>query len=398
MRAFLLSLLLIWTTLVAREDVAKQISKTHSALKSFDKKYSNLHKKMAETAAEIKKKERDLQEQQDHIARLSKELERSQEQYESDHKELQTFKEKQQLIQEKQTRIEKELIESLARNISIGMLGKDKSAVTTQSLITEEILRELNIQTQRNIEKLEQEHNENAKTIESYQTRATELQSAISRIDRQKGELLEVTRDNKNSIESMQSDKAKYKASIDKLLAQKEALKNTLAQLNIIRSQEEKEKSERVRQETTSAHARVTKSGSSYQSVKSKKYRGAKTIAPLSDYKVVKGFGPYTDPIYNIKIYNESVTLQPAEQNAKVKTVLNGKVILAKNTPLLDNVVIIKHANGLHTIYAHLDMIAPNIEKGKRVKKGAVIGRIDDELIFEVTQDSFHIDPMTLIR
>ncbi len=397
MRAFLLSLLLIGTTLIAREDVAKQISKTHRAIKSFDKKYSNLHKKMEMTAAEIKKKERDLDEQQNHIARLSKELEHSQEQYEADHKELQTFKEKQQLIQEKQTRIEKELIESLARNISIGMLGKDKSAVTTESLITEEILRELNIQTQRNIEKLEQEHSENAKTIESYQARTADLQSAISRIDKQKSELLEVTRDNKNSIESMQRDKAKYKESIDKLLAQKEALKNTLAQLNIIRSQEE-EKRERAQQEAKSTQARVTKSGSSYQSVKSKKYRGAKTIAPLSDYKVVKGFGPYTDPIYNIKIYNESVTLQPAEQNAKVKTVLNGKVILAKNTPLLDNVVIIKHANGLHTIYAHLDMIAPNIEKGKRVKKGAVIGRIDDELIFEVTQDSFHIDPMTLIR
>ena len=397
MRAFLLSLLLIGTTLVAREDVTKQISKTHSAIKSFDKKYSNLHKKMEKTAAEIKKKEHDLDEQQDHIARLSKELEHSQQQYEADHKELQAFKEKQQLIQEKQTRIEKELIESLARNISIGMLGKDKSAVTTESLIKEEVLRELNIQTQRNIEKLEQEYNENAKTIESYQTRTAELQSAISRIDRQKSELLEVTRDNKNSIESMQRDKAKYKKSIDKLLAQKEALKNTLAQLNIIRSQEE-EKRDREHQEAKSAHARVTKSGSSYQSVKSKRYNGAKTIAPLSEYKVVKEFGPYTDPIYNIKIYNESVTLQPTEQNAKVKTVLNGKVILAKNTPLLDNVVIIKHANGLHTIYAHLDMIAPNIEKGKRVKKGAVIGRIDDELIFEVTQDSFHIDPMTLIR
>jgi murein DD-endopeptidase MepM/ murein hydrolase activator NlpD len=301
------------------------------------------------------------------------------------------------LIQNKQERIEKELIESLARNISISMLGKDKSAVTTESVITEEILRELNIQTQRNIEKLEHEHNENARTIESYQARTAELQSAIGRIDKQKSELIEVTRDNKDSIRSMQQDKAKYKKSIDKLLAQKEALKNTLAQLNIIRSQEEEER-ERAQQKTKSADARVTKSGSSYQNVKSKKYSGAKTIAPFSAYKVVKAFGPYTDPIYNIKIYNESVTLQPTEQNAKVKTVLNGKVILAKNTPLLDNVVIIKHANGLHTIYAHLDMIAPNIEKGKRVKKGAVIGRIDDELIFEVTQDSFHIDPMTLIK
>jgi len=38
------------------------------------------------------------------------------------------------------------------------------------------------------------------------------------------------------------------------------------------------------------------------------------------------------------------------------------------------------------------------IRKGKRVKKGATIGRVDNELTFEVTQDSYHIDPMTLIK
>ena len=146
------------------------------------------------------------------------------------------------------------------------------------------------------------------------------------------------------------------------------------------------------------APAKVSKRGSSYQRVKSKKYRGKKTIAPLSGYRLVKKFGPYTDPIYKIKIYNESVSLQPNQRNAKVKTVLNGKVILAKKTQLLDNVVIIKHSNGLHTIYAHLDQIAPTVKKGKRVKKGAVIGRVDHELIFEVTQNSYHIDPMSLIK
>ena len=183
------------------------------------------------------------------------------------------------------------------------------------------------------------------------------------------------------------------------MLAQKRALSSTLARLNIIKSEETK-KAKQVKTSRTkkSATAKVTKKGSSYQSVKSKKYRGKKTIAPLSGYRLVKKFGPYTDPIYKIKIYNESVSLQPNQRNAKVKTVLNGKVILAKKTQLLDNVVIVKHANGLHTIYAHLDQIAPTVKKGKKVKKGSTIGRVDHELTFEVTQDSYHIDPMSLIR
>ncbi len=402
MRTLLLVLALLFSPLAAKEDVSKQIKKTSTEIQRFDKKYSNLHKKMSKTAKAIKKSEHDLAKQEKDIRQLSDQLERSQINYEANRKELLDLKDKQLLLQGKQGLIEQELIKSIARNISIDTLDKDKHAVTTDAVITEEILKELNLQTQRKIEKLEQEHRANLKTIERYQARTDELQSSISEIDRQKSELLSVTEKNKKSIQKMQQDKKKYKQSIDKLLAQKRALSNTLARLNIIQSEEAKkaEQANKVKITRTkkNATAKVTKKGSSYQSVKSKKYRGKKTIAPLSGYRLVKKFGPYTDPIYKIKIYNESVTLEPTERSAKVKTVLNGKVILAKKTQLLDNVVIVKHANGLHTIYAHLDQIAPTIQKGKRIKKGAVIGRVDNELIFEVTQNSYHIDPMSLIK
>ena len=399
MRVLLLSLLLIVTTLTAKQDVNKQIKKTNKEIKSFDRKYSSLHKKISGTARAIKKSEKNLKRQEKSITQLSKKLEQSKEKYKANSKELLGLKDKQLLLQGKQGLIEKELIKSIARNISINTLSRDKYTVTTESIITEEILNELNKQTQRKIEKLEQEHNSNVKTIKKYQTRTDKLQNNINTIDKQKADLLNVREKNKRSITNMQKDKKKYKRSINKLLAQKKALKSTLARLNIIQSEETKKatvvKTSRTKKGSS---AKVTKKGSSYQSVKSKKYRGKKTIAPLSGYRVVKKFGPYTDPIYKIKIYNESVSLQPNQRNAKVKTVLNGKVILAKKTQLLDNVVIIKHANGLHTIYAHLDQIAPTIKKGKRVKKGAVIGRVDSELTFEVTQNSYHIDPMTLIK
>lgn len=402
MRTLLLALALLFSPLAAKEDVSKQIKKTSTEIQRFDKKYSNLYKKMSKTAKAIQKSERDLAEQEKNIRRLSDQLERSQISYETNRKELLELKDKQQLLQGKQGLIEQELIKSIAQNISIDALDKDKHAVTTDAVITEEILNELNLQTQRKIEKLEQEHRANLKTIEHYQMRTDELQSSISDIDRKKSELLSVTEKSKKSIQKMQQDKKKYKQSIDKLLAQKRALSNTLARLNIIQSEEAKkaEQANKVKITRTkkNATAKVTKKGSSYQSVKSKTYRGKKTIAPLSGYRLVKKFGPYTDPIYKIKIYNESVTLEPTERSAKVKTVLNGKVILAKKTQLLDNVVIVKHANGLHTIYAHLDQIAPTIQKGKKVKKGAIIGRVDNELIFEVTQNSYHIDPMSLIK
>lgn len=399
MRLLLLAFFLVVTAATAAEDVNKQIKTTSNQIKSFDKKYSSLHKKMSKTAEAIKQSEKELLAQEKDISYLSKKLEHSQEQYEANRKELQELKERETTLQNEQERVETELIESIARNISINTIEQGKYTVTTDSIISEEILKELNLQTQRKIDRLEHEHNANLKTMEQYRSRTEKLQSEINAIDEQKSRLLEVTKSNKASILKMQKDKKQYKRSIDKLLAQKKALSSTLARLNIIRSEEsrkaEQEKAVQAKKVTT---AHVNKKGSSYQSVKSKKYRGKKTIAPLTGYTLVKEFGPYTDPIYKIKIYNESVTLQSKERHAKVKTVLNGKVILAKKTQLLDNVVIIKHANGLHTIYAHLDQIAPTVQKGKRVKQGSIIGRIEDELIFEVTQDNYHIDPMSLIR
>ena len=80
-----------------------------------------------------------------------------------------------------------------------------------------------------------------------------------------------------------------------------------------------------------------------------------------------------------------------------MKSVLDGRVVFAKNTIMLQKVVIVEHDNGIHTIYAHLDKIAPNIKVGKKVKKGAVVGRIKDDLTFEVTQKNFHINPLELI-
>uniref|UniRef100_UPI00263A1100 murein hydrolase activator EnvC family protein n=1 Tax=uncultured Campylobacter sp. TaxID=218934 RepID=UPI00263A1100 len=103
------------------------------------------------------------------------------------------------------------------------------------------------------------------------------------------------------------------------------------------------------------------------------------------------------DPIYNIKIFNESVVLSANSADAKVKSVFNGKVVFAKETAMLDKVVIIENPNGIHTIYAHLSQIAPTVKVGAKVQKGYVIGRVQRDLTFEVTQKNYHIDPLELI-
>ena len=74
----------------------------------------------------------------------------------------------------------------------------------------------------------------------------------------------------------------------------------------------------------------VKKIGSSTDGIQIIKYKGEKTIAPLKSFKIVKNFGTYYDPVYKIKLFNESIVLKSDEPKAKVVSVLNGKVVYAK--------------------------------------------------------------------
>ncbi len=47
--------------------------------------------------------------------------------------------------------------------------------------------------------------------------------------------------------------------------------------------------------------------------------------------------------------------------------------MLKKDAGMLENVVIIQHKNGLHTIYSHLDKISPSLKVGRWIKKKVML-------------------------
>ncbi len=91
--------------------------------------------------------------------------------------------------------------------------------------------------------------------------------------------------------------------------------------------------------------------------------------------------------------------MKPKKANSKVYNVLKGKIVYAKkNSGTLENVVIVQHKNGLHTIYSHLDQIAPTLKTGKWIKKGFVVGRVSNTLMFQATKNNKYINPKDLFR
>lgn len=412
MRFFLLAFLVFSLSLYAKASVESKIKYTNKKLQKFDKKYSKVHKSLSSNAKKIIQQERTVLRAQKKTQELQLELSLKEEQYQENIKELKVLKRSQDQLKGTQEKLRQDLVFMLAKNVSLSLILDDEKAKNNEALITEEVFESLNEITKNNISILQNSYTSNSRKMGNIEAKVLALKKSIDIIDTKHKEVLSIAQKQKKNLAKLKKQKSSYRASVKKLLKQQNSLKNELTKLNIIKEDEEakriakkKEKQRLAKLEKErSSRAKPSKNlpkvkskTDAYHSVKTKTYRGKKTISPLDNFTIVKKFGPYEDPIYHIKIFNESISLKPNTSNAKVKNVLNGKVILAKETTMLNNIVIVEHDNGMHTIYAHLDKIAPTVKKGKRLKRGSIIGRVNNELMFEVTQKNFHINPLQLI-
>jgi len=393
--------------LLAKTSVDANIKKTSKKLSSFSKNYSNINKKMSKTAKAILRQKKEILKQEKHLESLKKELDLKESSYSENTTQLKNLKELQSNLKTTQEKLEEELVFTIAQSVSLSVILEEEIAASQESLMEFEVLKVMLENSKKKVKELNTKFYDNSKNIEILNTHANYLEVEIATIDSKRKDLINTQKKNKKALKKLEIAKASYKKELKNILKKQDLLKKTLAKLNIIKIDEiKKAKEEAARKKAFDSKQiisdkdlpKVKKHGSSYQRVKTKRYRGAKTIAPFSPYTITKRYGTYTDPIYGIKVFNESISLKPKAKNTKVKTVFNGKVIYADKTAVLDNIVIVEHKNGLHTIYANLSQISPNIRKGKKIKKGYTIGRVSDELIFEVTQKSYHINPIRLFQ
>ena len=404
---FSLVLLVCFYTLLAKNDIDTKIKATSKQISSFSNNYTKLNKQMARNAKAILQERLKIQKQQKFLKNLIRQLSDKELSYKENKIQLTSLIILNEKLKKEQNIIEEELVFVIAQSVSLSVILEGDYSSDEQSLMEFEVLEKMLAASKAKANLLNRKFNTNAKDINSLSRQASFLKKSITSIDSKRKKLLLTQKLNKKSLKKLEVAKSAYKKKLKNVLNKQDALKKTLAILNIIkidtRKKEKEEKQRRIAFENQQILSNknlpdVKKHGSSYQAIKTRKYRGSKTIAPLDSYTISKKYGTYTDPIYGIKIFNESISLKPRRANAKVKTVFNGKVIYAAKTAVLDNIVIVEHTNGLHTIYANLSQISPNIKKGKKIKKGYTIGRVSEELIFEVTQKSYHINPIRLFK
>ncbi|MCF6340811.1 MAG: peptidoglycan DD-metalloendopeptidase family protein [Sulfurimonas sp.] len=402
-----ITLIFIALSLGASSGTESKIKKTSSNISAYSKNQEKINKKMSQNAKAILRQNKTILKQQRYLKKLKKELLAKEKNHKENKYLLKELKNSQSILKEDGDSLEEELVFTIAQSVSLSIILEEEYSANEESLIEFEVLKLMLKNAKIKIKKLNGRFYSNSQNIKLLKKKTNKLKKAIKNIDLKRKDLISKQIKNQKDLKKLKIAKASYKKELKRVLNKQDSLKKTLAKLNIIKIDEAKkaqEKADRVKAFNSKVILadktlpKVKKHGSSYKKSKTKKYRGKKTIAPFSPYTITKKYGTYTDPIYGIKVFNESISLKPSKKNTKVKTVFNGKVIYAAESAVLDKIVIIEHSNGLHTIYANLSQISPNIKKGKKIKKGYAIGRVNDELIFEVTQKSYHINPIRLFQ
>ena len=390
--------------------IDKKIAQNQKSLDSSKKNKDNTTVKIKEIADKIEASNTNLSKLEEDIIKINEDIEQHQKLLESSQSKLNDLQAKSSdLIKEKNSS-EEEIINTIIEQFSTSLALQLASKESLQELIDNEMFNLLSTNAKQKVLKLNENYNRLTENTKANQQEINKLNSYIKDRLKTKENYKALQIKHTKSLENLEKEHKLYQAELKKVIEQQESLSKILSDLKIVKQQElkkaQEEKEDNQQAQTTNVRNQkyakdlnldVKKVGSSTDGVQIVKYKGAKTIAPLKSFKIVKNFGTYYDPVYKIKLFNESIVLQSNEKDSKVVAVLNGKIVYAKkNAGMLENVVIIQHEGGIHTVYSHLDDIAPTLVVGKWVQKGSVVGRVNENLTFQVTKDSSHIDPRDL--
>lgn len=428
LKHIIIGLFVCWTFVDANvKNIDEQINKNKNVLEESQTIESETNIKIQLLAKEIVI-------QNDELQRVSKDVNELEKIISEDHNKLSSAKEEiallkknaDTLLQDKKNQ-EEAIVSTIINEFAISLGIQHSSNKTIEELIDKEMYSLLLENSLEEIKKLDVRYLQITQNQEENQKQIEKLQSFIDQNEKKRKELAVLLKKQEQNVSSLQAKHKEYQAQLKSIISKQNELNSLLQKLNILKKEESKKEQEKTLAskkaeedrkkraqddkslvyEPTNGSAKsatlenvdfqVKQIGSSVKGVETTKYKGAKTIPPLSSYNVVKKFGKYHDPIYKIELFNDSITMTPKTVDTKVYSVLNGKVVYIKTSPnSSDNTIIIEHANGLHTVYSNLEQISPTIEQNKLVKQGYAIGRVKDSLVFQAIINSAFINPVEL--
>ena len=359
--------ILCFAYLFSANNTKKELDKTSKQIALMNKKLDTLAKKIITKQKEIKELKQKENELKLEIQKLEQELKNSKT----------TLNELNDLVKglgKKKESIEEEIIKFLSKNYYLNTKEIESLNDLIFSEINEQVLKLYSFR----IEKLINKYKTIDKNLILTNKKIKNILNKKKLLDKKKKELSKLKKEKIKELAKLKKEKEKYKKELIVMIKKQKKLRKKLEDLKIVKKR-----------------VKVKQVGSSYYKPKIASYKGAKTIPPVKG-TIIKKFGSYVDPIYKIKIYNDSITIK-TKPNALVRAIKSGKVVYIGNDGD-KKIIFIKHKNNLFSIYANLSRISPLLKKGSFVKKGQVIGRVKDALEFEVTYKDKPINPLKVIK
>lgn len=382
-------------------DTTQNIKNNEQKLQDISNKSSSINIKLKRLGNNINDKNRKIAELKTQIDNLVANINVNEKLYEEQESLFNTYNKKYNELDSKLKALQKELVDVLLKDMAIYMILNSKEPLNEDSIIFEEALKTMSKGAKKSVEVIINEQNSVKQDMKSTQEKIDSAKAIIN-AQKEKKKILEIAKkEQENLVKKLNAELTIYNDELKRLDKERVSIQKILVGLNILKKQEtqnqEQQNTEQSNPHTGNfAPLEVRQIGNSYRIVSTARYNGAKTIAPLKSYKIETRYGPYYDPVYKMKVFNEFVTFS-VRNRSNVLAVLDGKIVFAKETPMLKNVIVIEHKNGLHTIYSYIDNLA-NIKVGSMVKKGTTIAYVNDKLHFEVTQKDKHINPLQLIN
>jgi len=345
---------------------ASNITSTKKEINQNSIVLSKMNTKLDILAKEIRKKRRSIYYLNKQIQKLNEEIKKLQTELKNSNETLTRLNDLKKGFEKKALEIENEIIDFLSNNYYLDTQEIDN----INDLIYNEIGQKIIEEKSKKIAKILNENKEIIQNISKINEKIAKIQKKQQELLEKKKKQLALYKKRKNEIALLKRKEKIYKQKIKNLIAKQKALKKRLVSLNVIKNQQKPSNTKLA-------------------------YNGSKTIPPLKG-KIIKKFGSYIEPIYKIRVNNDSITIKPYKKNEVVRAIMPGKVIyIGKSKD--KHVIVIKHNNGLFSIYANLDKISPLLKRGSYVKKGQIIARVLNSLEFEITYKDKPINPLKVI-
>ena len=421
--------LLVFSFVLLFANIDLKIKKNQKLLKIQKMKKLKNEKEVKEVVKNIKLQEKELQRIERLIQISNEELQKHLKKFNESKKNVKFINKNQKELLALKKAYEKRFVTLISQNLSLSSSLELNEIKTQDDLINKYLYTNINSIVKEQLNQIQDHYDNINKQSKKNLEKAKKLKRFIAQIEKKQLKYKALLELHHKKLLALRIKHKLYQDRLENIIEEQNNIANLLSNLNILKKRElEKEKRRKRLAKLKAQRLKAQKAlhqnykmehltynqlqkekfidkmnvrliGSSTKGVKIKKYYGYKTIAPLKRYKIVKQFGKYKDPVYGIKLFNESLDLKPIG-SGRVRAVFGGKIVYAQQTKMLKKVVIIKHNNGLHTVYAHLDSIPEDIlnKRLQWVQRGTTIGRANELLKFQVIQKNKYINPLQIIR